>query len=270
VYHVITGSLLGCALLGASMAGQASSPEEFTSQYFSQKPVSSLARFSDANSAYAFQQQLTDRFVALGHSPIGYKLGLTGERRLFGAPEPLYARLFDFMALPNHSSVSTSGFVKPLLELELAYQFRTDLTPPFTPQRIAAAIQHIAPAVELADMVFANPKTLSWKQLAAYGVGARHIIIGTPVKLNVQTLDQYQAEARWNGELYTRGYSQNVMNGQITALSFLANQLNQRGQQLKAGEWVLTGAMNRMLPAKAGDYNISFGELGELSFTLQP
>ena len=60
------------------------------------------------------------------------------------------------------------------------------------------------------------------------------------------------------------------MSGQLTALSFLANQLNQRGQQLKAGEWVLTGAMNRMLPAKAGDYHIRFGELGELSFTLRP
>jgi len=270
VYRIISRTLLGCILAAPLPAAETISAEHYANQYFDRQPVGDIGEFRTASDAYAFQHEVNAQFVARGHKPVGYKLGLTGESRHFGAPYPLYGQLFDFMRHADNSEISLSQFVKPLLELELAYQFETDLQPPFTVERITAAIRQVAPAVELGDMVFANPRALSWQQLAATGVGARRMIIGTPLTLDGLDLDHTQAEARWNGELYSRGYGRNVMGSQMRALTFLAEQLAVEGQSIKAGDWVLSGAMNRMLPAKVGDYSISFGQLGELNFTLQP
>ncbi|MCV6588002.1 MAG: hypothetical protein OIF57_03075 [Marinobacterium sp.] len=241
---------------------------QYLRAYTDKTPISDFIRFVDADDAYAFQARLNQTFVARGASAVGYKLGLTAERRPFAALGPLYARLFDFMQRPDQSDIPVSDFVKPLLELELAFQFKSTLRPPFTEQRLWQAISHVAPAIELADLMFSDPRQLSWQQLVATGIGARRFIMGEWRPVDTVKLDAQQVEARWNNQLYTRGYSRNVMGGQLNALTFLAEQLNRRGQQIQAGEWVMTGAMNRTLPARVGRYRVDFGQLGVLRFNL--
>lgn len=270
MYRFIAGATFGCLLSSAVGATSTPSVDLYVDQYFTQTPVETFTDFVDADGAYAFQQRINNAFKARGHKTIGYKLALTGKPRLFGAPDPLHGHLFDFMLRKNHASFSIKSFVKPLLELELAYQFKADFLPPFTTQKLASAISSVAPAIELADLVFKHPRQLSWQQVAASGTGARRLIIGEAHPFASLNLDNQQAEARWNGEPYTRGYSHNVMGSQQQALIFLAQSLHRQGQKIKAGDWVITGAMNKMLPARPGNYRVDFGSLGELEFSLTP
>lgn len=270
MYRVIALTVLGCLISSTACATSPPSVDLYVDQYFSRTPVEGFTDFVDGGGAYAYQARVNKAFEARGHTPIGYKLALTAEPRLFGAPEPLYGRLFDFMLLSNNTQVPVTHFVKPLLELELAYQFNTDLHPPFTQEKLTSAISAVAPAIELADLVFKHPRQLSWQQIAASGAGARRLIIGQPQPLTNLDLDNLQAEARWNGELYSRGYSRNVMGGQQQALTFLAQSLLRQERHIKAGDWVISGSMNRVLPARPGNYSVDFGTLGKLNFSLSP
>lgn len=270
MYRTIARTVLSCLIASTAYATTPPSVDRYIDQYFSHTLVDNFTDFVDGDSAYAYQARINKALEAKGHTPVGYKLALTSEPRPFGAPEPLYGRLFDFMLLSNNASISASRFVKPLLELELAYQFKTDLLPPFTVEKLASAISVVAPAIELSDLVFKNPKQLSWQQVAASGVGARRLIIGTPQPFAQLDLNNLQAEARWNGELYSRGYSRNVMGDQHQALIFLAQALLRQRSAINAGDWVITGSMNRVLPARPGNYSVNFGPLGKLNFSLTP
>jgi len=268
MYRFIARAAAGCLIASTVFAADSASVSRYVDQYLARQPVQSFKDITTADEAYAFQQQMNSVLVDRGYEPIGYKLGLTGSKRLFGAPEPLYGRIFDFMQRDNNARIPLSDFVRPLVELELAFRFKQDVIPPVDVKQLRQAIDVVAPAVELADMVFENPKTLSWQQLAASGVGPRRVIIGPPQPLDDLDLNAVQVKAIWNGEFYSRGYGRNVMGDQWQALLFLAERLNDQGLRIKSDDWVITGAMNRMLPARAGDYQVTYTGLGELTFSL--
>jgi hypothetical protein len=70
---------------------------------------------------------------------VGYKLGLTWGT-VFNATEPVYGRLFRSMLRENNSSIYLSDFVKPMLELEIAYIFGEDVSYPVTLEDLQAAV----------------------------------------------------------------------------------------------------------------------------------
>ena len=102
--------------------------------------------------AYDFQESFVERFE---DELVGYKLGLTWGKGL-NATEPVYGRLFSSMLRENNDSIYLSDFVKPMLELEIAYIFGDDVSYPVTLENLQAAVDKVAPAVELPDMLFKN------------------------------------------------------------------------------------------------------------------
>ena len=72
-----------------------------------------------------------------------------------------------------------------------------------------------------------------------------------------------------NGQLILTGRGSDAMDDQWQALQWLINHSLQQGYRLEAGQLFITGALGKMLTAELGDYRASFGELGELRFTIQ-
>lgn len=260
------GLLIFCAPVSAAPNLLPYVENSFNTRVLSVK--SEVASWTE-NKAYRFQESLDRAIQVRGQRQIGYKLALTAKRAPFGALKPVYGRIYDFNLLGSGAEISLQSFQHPLVELELAYKFTRSFLPPFTMEKLQGAISYVAPAVELPDLTFDKPKKVSWQDFVISGASTRKVIIGTPTRLRNVDINNIFAQARWDGQLYTRGYSNNVMGDQWKALLYLAKQLNKRGYHIKSGDWVLTGAMNAMLPLRAGRYSVNYGVLGDVSFMVK-
>ena len=216
--------------------------------------------------AYAFQESFAARFE---DELVGYKLGLTWGTG-FNATEPVYGRLFRSMLRENNGSIYLSDFVKPMLELEIAYIFGNDVSYPVTLEDLQAAVAKVAPAVELPDLLFKDLSDLDWKDLIALDVAPRRVIIGEimdPDEVDVNTIT---VVAEYKGQIVAQGVATNNMWGdQWSALLFLVEKLDSRGYQIKAGDFVITGAMNSLTFIERGDYKVDYGKFGMIKFRVK-
>ena len=219
--------------------------------------------------AYNFQEQFVAQLTAQGGEPVGYKLGLTGPERPFGAEEPLYGRIFDFMLRDAAEPVQLDNFVRAMLELEMAFYFTNDVPAPVTVEALQDAVGSVAPAVELPDLLFDDMQNLSWLDLIATGVAPRQVIIGEPMPFDAVDVNAVSVVAENNGEMVAEGVGSNVLGDQWAALAFLAEKLNERGQGIQAGDVVISGAMAPMIPLAPGAYTVNYGALGTLEFSVE-
>ena len=219
--------------------------------------------------AYTFQEEFALRFEQAGDELIGYKLGLTGEQRPFGAEEPVYGRLFKSMLREENDHIYLSDFVKAMVEIEIAFIFNDDVTYPITLEKLQASVEEVAPAVELPDLLFADMQNLSWLDLIAVDVAPRRVIIGEGMDLDEVDVNTITAKVKYKGQIVSQGAATNVMGDQWAALLFLAQKLNSRGYQIRKGDMVITGAMNTMFPAARGTYKVDYGELGMIKFKVK-
>jgi len=219
--------------------------------------------------AYAFQQAFIDALTESGEAPIGYKLGLTGPTLPFGATEPVHGRLFASMVQPLDAVIQTDEFVKTMIEVEVAYLFGQDVAYPATKEDIKASVVEVAPAIELPDLMYADMQNLSWLDLIATGVAPRQLIIGEKISLGDLDINSIQTVAKREGKVINEAPTSAAMGDQWAALMFLVEDLNEQGQQIKAGDIVITGSLGPMLPGEPGQYEVNFGELGAITFEIQ-
>ena len=216
--------------------------------------------------AYDFQESFVTRFE---DELVGYKLGLTGGVG-FNATEPVYGRLFRSMLRENNDNIYLCDFVKPMLELEIAFIFGNDVIYPVTLENLQAAVDKVAPAVELPDLFFKNLSDLDWKDLIALDVAPRRVIIGEAMDLGEVDVNTIMAVAGHEGQIVSKGVATNNMWGdQWSALLFLVEKLHSRGHQIKAGDFVITGAMNSLTFIERGKYKVDYGELGMIKFKVK-
>ncbi|MFV9690426.1 MAG: 2-keto-4-pentenoate hydratase [Desulfobacteria bacterium] len=224
-----------------------------------------LPNFSQ-DDAYGFQESFVTRFE---DELVGYKLGLTGGVGL-NATEPVYGRLFRSMLRENNDNIYLCDFVKPMIELEIAFIFGNDVSYPVTLENLQASVDKVAPAVELTDMCFKNLPDLDWKDLIALNVTPRRVIIGETMDLDEVDVNKITAMAIHKGQIVSEGVAINNMWGdQWSALLFLIEKLHLRSYQIKAGDFVITGAMNSLTFIERGKYKVDYGELGMIKFKVK-
>jgi len=216
--------------------------------------------------AYEFQES----FITSFEDPlVGYKLALIWGKG-FHATEPIYGRLFSSMLRKNRSSIYLSDFVKPMLELEIAYFFDEDVGYPVTLADLQASVGKVAPAVELPDVLFKDLADLDWKDLIALDVAPRRVIIGRAIDPDEVDVNTVAVAAVHKGQIAAKGAATNNMwADQWDALLFLVEQLHSRGYQIKAGEFVITGAMNSLTFIERGKYRVDYGDFGTIEFKVK-
>lgn len=219
--------------------------------------------------AYAFQELYVGALQESGQEQIGYKLGLTGAQKPFGATEAVYGRLFDTMRKDNRAIINSEDIVMGMIEVELAFTFASDVTYPVTTDALQASVLEVAPAVEFPDLIFSDLENLSWLDLIALGVAPRQLIVGEGMSLDALDVNAIQTVATMDGDVINEAPASDAMGDQWAALLFLVEKLNERGYQIQAGDVVITGALGAMLPGKPGAYEIDYGELGQVNFEIE-
>lgn len=253
--------------------------DDYAESFFNIEPFPALTpMFPDItiNDAYDFQERLNIEFQKRGVQRLsGYKLGFTGDVRPFGAPKPVYGRIYSSFEVPNGSTLSLSeDFIRGSVGFEVAIIIGKDIRTALSPEEAKDAVRAIAPAFEFADFGFTpNNMVIDFRDIIATNSAARTYILGEETLLEDlldQGIDPNQIELKGtlDSEVILEAKVGLPVDGLFKAVSFLSAELASRGEFLKAGDIILTGAIKGDQSVGLGTYVGDYGILGTIQFTL--
>ncbi len=211
---------------------------------------------------------------AKGQQVIGWKVG-------FGAPAameklrlqaPVVGYLLGPARLESGTCLPVAGWVKPVIEPEVAVVIGRDLSGDEDRATVRAAIEALAPALELADLEFAPDDV---ERIVAADIYQRHVIIGSPFALAAASpgdalMPGLTAQVWRNEEPLAVPSPLHALTGDpVDVVAHVAATLARNGRCLRAGEIVITGSIVPPVFGCAGEsVRYSLEGVGEVSVAL--
>lgn len=229
--------------------------------------------------AYAVQAALVKRKLASGRRMIGWKIGLTSKamQDALKINIPDSGILFDDMLFEDGAIIPKGRFIQPRIEAEIAFIMGKDLCGPnVSRDDVIAATAYVAPSLEILDtrILRVDPETKATRTIVdtiADNAANAGIVLGKQ-RHAVSTFD-----LRWvgcivkrNGEVEETGLGAGVLDDPASGIAWLANRLSQYGEQLRAGDVVLSGSFIRPIEAITGsDFEADFGSFGAVRIRFE-
>lgn len=221
--------------------------------------------------AYRVQDHWATDRTAKGARVIGHKIGLTSRamQRASKMTEPDYGRIFDDALFSDGARIAANRFLKPRLEVELAFIMGMDLQGTTVQAHdVLRATEFIVPALEIIDYRTEVPRAIvdTIADNAAFGA----IVTGGRM---VRPLD---IDLRWvsatlskNGVIEETGVSAAVMGHPATAVAWLVRKLGALGVGLQKGQLVLSGSFTSPIDFAGGDViHADYGPLGSIGVSF--
>jgi 2-keto-4-pentenoate hydratase len=224
----------------------------------------------DIEGAYAVQTVNTRLWVAQGRRIIGRKIGLTAKavQQQLGVDRPDFGVLFDDMRIPNGGTLASSRAIQPKAEAEIAFIIGRDVDrPPAGLEDMAASIECAVAAIEIVDSRIADWKITFADTVADNGSSA-FFVLGDERK-KISGLDLYTCgmALEIDGAVASVGAGAACLGHPLNAAVWLARTLTERGEPLRAGDIVLTGALGPMAALPRGAHvKAAIGGLGSVNF----
>jgi 2-oxo-hept-3-ene-1,7-dioate hydratase len=222
--------------------------------------------------AYRVQDLWAQARIDAGARVIGHKIGLTSRAMQLASKieEPDYGRILDDAMYNDGAKIPANRFLKPRLEVELAFIMGDDLEGPGKRiYDVLRATEAVVPALEIIDYRTEVPRAIvdTIADNAAFGA---IVVGGRPVR-------PYDIDVRWvgatlskNGVIEESGVSAAIMGHPAAGIAWLVNKLHGVGAGLKKGQIVLGGSFTRPVDIATGDViQADYGPLGAIgvSFT---
>ena len=217
--------------------------------------------------AYRIQDLWAEGRIAKGARVAGHKIGLTSRAMQMASKmtEPDYGRILDDALFNDGAQIRADLFIKPRLEVELAFIMGEDLKGPTTRiYDVMRATEFIVPALEIIDYRTEVPRAITdtIADNAAFGA----IVVGGRV---IRPMD---VDIRWigatlskNGIIEESGVSAAVMGHPAAGIAWLVNKLHAVGGKLEKGQIVLAGSFTRPVDIAAGDViHADYGPIGAI------
>lgn len=225
---------------------------------------------TDIDGAYAVQALNTDFWVAGGRRITGRKVGLTAKavQAQLGVDQPDFGVLFADMAIADRGSLRASRVLQPKAEAEVALVMARDVADPaISRDDLAAAVAYALPAIEIVDSRIADWKITFADTVADNGSSAFYVLGTDPKPLAGLDLWTCGMALEINDTVQSLGAGVACLGHPLNAATWLAQTLAARGQGLRAGDVILTGALGPMVPIRPGDrVRATIGGLGSCSF----
>lgn len=208
--------------------------------------------------AYRVLFGLLAHLEAKGERQVGWKVGLTAEamRAQFGAKEPCLGILFASGHRSSGHVFAHADLIEPGFENELCLTIgRTLRGPGVTVEEAAAAVTHVAPALEIVENrgPFAKDIPLALAdnaQQKAFVTGAE-TALGTG---GARALATAAVDVHVNGALIEKAPATAVMGGgPLLSVVWLANKLAAFGRQIDAGQRIMAGSFTKQYRPAQGD-----------------
>lgn len=238
------------------------------------KPVVQLSRTFPAMEiadAYRVQDLWAEARIAQGARVAGHKIGLTSRAMQMASKmtEPDYGRILDDALYNDGAQIPASRFIKPRLEVELAFIMGEDLEGPNCRiYDVMRAAEFVVPALEIIDYRTEVPRAIV--DTIADNAAFAAIVVGGRV---IRPLD---VDIRWvgatlskNGIIEESGVSAAIMGHPAAGVAWLVNKLHDVGAKLLKGQIVLAGSFTRPVDIAKGDViTADYGPIGALSVTF--
>jgi 2-keto-4-pentenoate hydratase len=231
-------------------------------------PVRDLLDGGGLETAYAVQQLNVRRALDAGRRIVGRKIGLTSPavQRQLGVDRPDFGALFADMAVPDGGEVPVGRLLQPKVEAEVALVLGRDLPyPECTIVDVLRAVDFALPALEIVDSRVRGWDISLVDTVADNASCGLYLLGGTPVPLTAVDLRAVTMTMSRGGETVSEGTGADCLGSPLTAAVWLASALAERGDPLRAGDLVLTGALGPMIPAASGDtFEARISDLGSV------
>lgn len=227
----------------------------------------------DVEGAYAVQALNTRYWEQAGRRIVGRKVGLTAKavQTQLGVDQPDFGVLFEDMAIADGGALLASKVLQPKAEAEIAFVIGADLPDPgVTREQVEAAVAQVCAAIEIVDSRIADWKITFADTVADNGSSA-FFVLGNDRK-PIDGLDLWTCgmALEVNGEVASLGAGAACLGHPLNAATWLARTLAGRGEPLREGDVVLSGALGPMVAIKPGDtVRATIGGLGSVGFTYK-
>ena len=224
--------------------------------------------------AYAVQAALIARHRAAGREKIGWKIGLTSRamQDALKIDTPDSGVLLDNMAFDNGATVPAGRFIQPRVEAEIAFVMKAPLAGgDCTRDQVLAATDFVSPSLEILDtrILRADPES---GQIRVVTDTISDNAANAGVVLGEERHAPEDHDLRWVGAIVTRngiveetGLGAGVLNDPVASVQWLARRMAEYGQQIEAGDIVLSGSFIRPVEAPAGAaFHADFGPFGSV------
>ena len=237
-------------------------------------PLGPETGVADLASAYAVQRRFVAMMTATAGASAGYKIGLTSARmqKMCGIDQPVAGVVLASCVAQSGVVLQARRYHHVGLEFEVGVRLGRDLpqgAAPFTKERVAQAIDGVCAAVEVVDDRNADYATLNALSLIAdnsWNAGAvRGAFSGS-----WDNLEAAAGIVTLNGQEIDRGYGRDVLGHPFVPLTWLANHLAAAGDELKAGDIVLTGSLiPTRFPKETGAFHFDLAGIGAVDVTVE-
>jgi 2-oxo-hept-3-ene-1,7-dioate hydratase len=217
--------------------------------------------------AYRIQDLWAEGRIAKGARVVGHKIGLTSRAMQMASKmtEPDYGRILDDALFNDGAQIPATRFLKPRLEVELAFIMGEDLAGPGARiYDVMRATEMVVPALEIIDYRTEVPRAVADTiadnaAFAAIAVGGRPI---RPMDVDIRWVG---ATLSKNGIIEESGVSAAVMGHPAAGIAWLVNKLHAVNAKLLKGQIVLAGSFTRPVDIAAGDViHADYGPLGTM------
>ncbi|WP_030406264.1 2-keto-4-pentenoate hydratase [Streptomyces albus] len=236
-------------------------------------PIREHLGATDIDAAYEVQRRLVAARTAAGARRVGAKIGLTARavQQQFGVFQPDFGVLFADMVYAHTEPVPLGRFLQPRAEGEIAFVLGRDLDMPgATVADVLRATDFVLPAIEIVDSRIAG-WVLAITDTVADNASSGAVVLGTtPFRLDGRDLARVGMTLYHDGEPVSFGAGHACLGSPVVAVAWLARETARRGQPLRAGDLVMSGALGPMVPVGGpGRYRLELDGLGDVEALIE-
>lgn len=219
--------------------------------------------------AYRVQRASIARRVARGERRTGIKMGFTSRAKMvqMGIDTVIWGLLTSAMVVEEGGSIALSGYVHPRVEPEVAFLLKRPLAGPVTLLEAAAALEAVAPAMEIIDSRYARFK-FSLGDVVADNSSSSGYCVGAWCAPDVD-VSNLGLVMSLDGQPVQIGSTAAILGHPLRSLAAASALAGAAGEELAAGSIVLAGGATSAEALRAGMHvRLEMQRLGSVSFRV--
>lgn len=231
--------------------------------------LSAAERFT-LEDAYAIQRVSIGLRLKRGEHRVGVKMGFTSRAKAvqMGVSELIWGRLTDHMIVEDGGTLDLSHYVHPRVEPEVAFLLRAPLHGNVTAAQAMAAVEAVAPAMEIIDSRYQDFK-FSLEDVVADNASSSGFVVGPWVRADAD-IGNLGLVMSFNGRPVQIGSTAAVLGHPARSLAAAARLVAAGGERLEAGWIVMAGGVTAAEALPASTYvETEIQNLGRVAFTVR-
>ena len=217
-------------------------------------PIGDLIGEPRLENAYRIQRRIVEALAVAGDPTVGRKIGVTAAaaRQAMGIEEPLWGSLTRNSRLDSGSVIPRDRFFLPRVEVEVAFELGEGIetiAPAAT--ALPEAIHRAHAAIEVVDSRLAMAER-DPAVMVADNVGLGYFVIGDGRRAEGIDFAGLQMELSADGQRVATGKGADCHGSPLHSLAWLVERMRALGTPLQPGDWVMSGSLAPMVPARPG------------------